>query len=254
MKATFVCTAVLTLMLLLSGCSSNKSANSEAPAAQPPGVAVDQATVGSITGKVAFTGEKPKLPEIHMDQDPVCMQKHKSAVDVQDGAVNDNGTLPYAFVYVKQGAEKYAFPIPRQPATIDQDGCMYKPHVLGIMVGQDLHVVTSDNTTHNIHAMPKINEEWDESQPPGAAPIDKKFTKPEIMVPVKCNQHPWMRAYIGVTSNPLFSVTNDQGTFTINGVPPGDYTLAVWTSNYGTEEQKVTVAPKQSTTADFTLK
>jgi hypothetical protein len=218
------------------------------------GTPVDQATAGELSGKITFQGGKPKLAVIHMDQDTVCVQKHSSPVHVEDGEVNDNGTLPNVFVYVKEGADKYSFTPPADPVTLDQNGCMYKPHVFGIVAGQELRVTSSDPTTHNIHPMPKDNREWNESQPPGAAPLDKKFTRREVMIPVKCNQHPWMRAYIGVTKNPLFAVTGSDGTFTIKGIPPGDYTVEAWTATFGSQDQKVTVAPKETKTVDFTFK
>ena len=215
---------------------------------------VDKATTGEITGKVSFEGTPPNRPVIAMDKDPVCVSEHSEPVRVEDGAVNSNGTLPNVFVYVRQGAEKYSFPVPSTPVILDQKGCMYEPHVLGIMVGQELKVVSDDPTTHNIHPMPKDNREWNESQPPGAAPITTKFTHPEIMIPVKCNQHPWMRAYIGVTRNPLYAVTGSDGRFTIKGVPPGEYTIEAWTATFRTEEQKVTVRSRESATLDFSFK
>ena len=190
-----------------------------------------------------------------MDQDPVCVKAHASkTATVEDGAVNANGTLPNAFVYVKAGAEKYTFAAPSEPAILDQKGCMYQPHVLGVLVGQDVHIVSSDPTTHNIHPMPKDNREWNESQAPGAPPIDKTFAREEIMIPVKCNQHNWMRAYIGVMKNPFFAVSGSDGTFTIKGLPPGDYTIGAWTATFGQQEQKVTVGPKETKTIDFAFK
>jgi plastocyanin len=236
-------------------------AKKEQPAEQPVATAetvtptpIDQSTVGTITGKVSFTGAKPKLQRIMMDQDPVCVQKHSGPVYAEDGEVNANGTLPNVFVYVKDGAEKYVFATPTEPGTLDQAGCMYQPHVLGIMVGQTLKVVTSDATTHNIHPMPKDNREWNMSQAPGGPPIEQKFARPEIMIPVKCNQHPWMRAYVGVVKNPFYAVTGSDGTFTIHGLPPGDYTIEAWTATFGTQEQKVTIGPKETKTVDFSFK
>ncbi len=262
-QKTLVCLVTLATLALLAGCGEKKE-TTEQPAstetAQPAGggVAVDQSTVGTITGKVSFEGTKPKLARIMMDQDPVCVAKHKGPVFAEDGEVNSNGTLPNVFVYVKEGADKYNWPAPSDPVVLDQDGCMYKPHVLGIMVGQTLKVVSSDATTHNIHPMPKDNREWNESQPPGAAPIEKTFARPEVVIPVKCNQHPWMRAYIGVTRSPLFAVTGSDGTFTIKGVPPGDYTIEAWTAVGGREGQsqdvKVTVPAKGQAEANFTFK
>ncbi len=250
--------AGMAVTLLLAGCSKKQETAEETsavPSEQPAGgTPVDPATAGEITGKVTFNGPKPKLAVLHMDQDPVCVQKHSSPVYAEDGEVNGNGTVPNAFVYVKEGADKYTFPAPTEAVTLDQNGCLYKPHVLGIMVGQTLHIISSDPTTHNIHPLPKNNPEWNQSQAPGAPPIDKKFARPEVMIPVKCNQHPWMRAYIGVVKNPLYAVTGEDGTFTIKGVPPGDYTVEAWTATWGTQDQKVAVSPKGTATADFTFK
>ena len=257
-KKTILWISVIAVSFFMFGCSSEKQPETtEQPAAStaaPTGTPVDQATVGSITGKISFTGTKPKLAVIHMDQDPVCVSKHKGPVRVEDGEVNDNGTLPDVFVYVKDGADKYAWPKPTEAVTLDQDGCMYKPHVVGVQVDQTLHIISTDATTHNIHPQPKDNREWNESQAPGAAPLDKTFARPEIMIPVKCNQHPWMKAYIGVTKTPLFAVSGSDGTYTIKGLPPGDYTIEAWSATFGTQEQKVTVAPKESKTVDFSFK
>jgi plastocyanin len=244
-------------LLFLVGCAPKEEAPKEeaaAPTEAPAPTPIDQATVATLTGKVNFQGAKPKLARLMMDQDPVCMQKHSGPVYAEDGMVNDNGTLPNAFVYVKAGAEKYTFAPPAEPVELDQDGCMYKPHVVGIMVGQTLNILTKDPTTHNIHPMPQNNREWNVSQAPNAAPIQQKFARPEIMIPVKCNQHPWMKAYIGVTAHPFYAVTGNDGTFTIKGLPPGDYTIEAWTATFGTQEQKVTVGPKESKSIEFTFK
>ncbi len=253
-KLVWLFTAVM--LLALVGCSK-KEETTETPTenpATPAATPIDQATVGEVDGKISFDGAKPKQQRIMMDQDPVCVQKHAGAVFAEDGEVSGNGTLPNAFVYVKSGAEKYTFAPPPDPVVLDQDGCMYKPHVLGIMVGQTLKIVSSDATTHNIHPMPKDNREWNMSQAPGAAPIEQKFARPEIMVPVKCNQHPWMRAWIGVTSNPFFAVSGGDGTFTIKGLPPGDYTIEAWTATFGTQEQQVSVGAKETKTVEFKFK
>ena len=249
------------MVLALTGCSKKAEETSEQPAEATTASAptpIDQSTVGDVAGKVTFEGTKPKPQRIMMDQDPVCVQKHSGPVFAEDNQVNADGTLPNVFVYVKSGAEKYTFATPTEPVVLDQNGCMYQPHVLGIMVGQTLKVVSSDPTTHNIHPMPKDNQEWNMSQMAGAAPIEKKFARPEIMVPVKCNQHPWMRTYVGVTKSPFFTVTGSDGKFSIKGLPPGDYTIEAWTAIGGgagqTQEQKVTVGAKEAKTADFVFK
>ncbi|MDE3109803.1 MAG: carboxypeptidase regulatory-like domain-containing protein [Acidobacteriota bacterium] len=205
----------------------------------------------AITGKVSFTGTPPKRAPLDMSADSVCAGEHSEPVLAPDGAVNSNGTLPDVFVYVEKVSGKFRVP---PAATLDQTGCMYEPHVLGVMVGQELDIASSDPTTHNVHFMSKINKAWNETQEPGAPPLIHKFTRPEIMIMVHCNHHPWMSAYLGVTSNPFFAVTGDQGTFTIKGLPPGDYTLHAWTKAFGTQEQKITVRAGETTTANFTFK
>jgi len=254
-KWILVFTAVMVLALV--GCGKKEETTTEAPTettTAPAPTPIDQATVAEVTGKITFEGAKPKQQRIMMDQDPVCVQKHSGPVVAEDGQVNDNGAVPNVFVYVKTGAEKYTFAPPTEPVTLDQDGCMYKPHVLGILTGQTLKIVSSDPTTHNIHPMPKDNREWNMSQAPGAAPIEQKFARPEIMVPVKCNQHPWMRAWIGVSANPFFSVSGSDGTFDIKGLPPGDYTIEAWTATFGTQDQNVTVGAKETKTVEFKFK
>ncbi len=256
-KQKFIWLMTALAVMLMVGCKGEEKKETTEETATPaeaPATPIDQATVATVTGKVKFEGQKPKLARLMMDQDQVCVQKHSSPVFVEDGEVNPNGTLPNVFVYVKAGAEKYNFATPKETVELDQDGCLYKPHVLGIQAGQTLSILTKDPTTHNIHPMPKNNREWNMSQPPNAAPIEQRFTRSEIMIPVKCNQHPWMRAYIGVTKNPFFAVTRSDGTFTIKGLPPGEYTIEAWTATYGAQEQKVTVGPKESKTVDFTFK
>ncbi len=247
--ATFIAFLFIAGLAFQDGPNSGSSTQ---PALQA--ASADSSGTGQITGRILFEGTKPKLEPIDMSKDPVCATRHREAVYPQDGAVNANGTLQNVFVYVKAGAEKYSGALPPQPAILDQRGCVYHPHVLGIMVGQKLEVVSSDPTTHNVHPLPKLNQEWNQSQPPGAAPIVKTFTHPEIMIPVKCNQHPWMHAYIGVTRNPFYAVTGNDGTFVLKGLPPGQYTLATWTATFGTQEQRVTVRPGESTTVNFTFK
>jgi hypothetical protein len=257
-KRNWICLFAALMILGLVGCgkkgdeatTGEGKENLSAPAPTP----IDQATVGQITGTVSFVGAKPRPQRINMDQDPTCEQRNHGPVFAEDGRVNDNGTLANVFVYVKAGAEKYTFAPPATPVVLDQNGCMYKPHVLGIMAGQILQIVSSDDTTHNIHPMPQNNREWNMSQTPGAAPIEQKFMHPEIMIPIKCNQHAWMRAWIGVASNPFFAVTGSDGTFTLNGLPPGDYTVEAWTATFGTQEQKVTVGAKETKTVDFKFK
>lgn len=213
-----------------------------------------QAGTGEISGEIQFHGTKPHLARINMAKDPECIRENQGReVYVQDGAVNANDTLPNAFVYVKSGLQQSSYPPPSQPVTLDQQGCIYVPHVLGIVVGQQLKVVNSDFTTHNIHITPKNNPAWNVSQPAGAAPAYVKFERSEVMVPVRCNEHPWMQAYIGVVSNPYYDVTGPEGKYTLKGLPAGTYTIETWTAKFGTQEKTVTVRANQTTTQNFSF-
>jgi plastocyanin len=243
--------------MTLAGCggsSSTETPKSEAPAAAGGAATPDMANGATITGKVAFDGAKPVLKTIDMSDKPECAKQHPTPQKSEEAIVNDNGTLKYAFVWVKSGLPDQSWQVPSTPVLLDQHACMYSPHVIGVMAGQQIDVKNSDPTNHNIHPMPQTNQEWNESQPPGSPDKMQSFPRQEVMIPVKCNIHPWMRSYIGVVSHPFFAVTGDDGTFTIKGLPPGTYTVETWHEKYGTQDQTVTVGPKDSKTVDFSFK
>ena len=250
----------LACVLSLAGCGGGnppETAKKAEPAAAPAGGAAampDEANGATITGKVTFDGTKPTAKTIDMSANPVCTKAHAaSPAKTEDAVVNDNGTLKYVFVWIKSGLPDQTWQVPTTAITLDQNGCMYKPHVIGVMTGQGIEIKNDDATNHNIHPLPKINQEWNESQPPKGDPKTKSFAREEVLIPVKCNVHPWMRAYIGVVSHPFFAVTGEDGTFTIKGLPPGTYTLEAVHEKYGTKDVQITVAPKESKTADFTM-
>jgi plastocyanin len=189
-----------------------------------------------------------------MSEDPACVEAHKGKPYDESLVVASNGSLANAFVYIQKGLEGKTFEVPSTPVTIDQRGCWFRPRVLGIQVGQVLQVVNSDPVTHNIHPMGQVNREWNHSQGPGEDPISRKFLKPEVMIPVKCNIHSWMHAFIGVLDHPYFAVSAEDGTFTIANLPPGTYTLAVWQEKLGTQTQQITVTEAHQTAAAFTFK
>ena len=260
MRDKMLWSASLALGLVMAGCgggappASEQPTQSQAPAGSEPAAAVDPATAAKITGKVSFEGTKPTMARIRMDAVPACTQANPNPVFSEEVVVNDNGTLRNVFVYVKEGLGERSFPPPAQAVTLDQKGCQYTPHVLGLVAGQPLEIINSDPTNHNVHPLPAQNREWNKSQPPGSPAIKETFARPEVMVPVKCNVHPWMKAYVGVLRHPFFSVTGNEGTFTISGLPPGDYVVEAWHEKYPAMQQNVTVAPKESKTVDFAFK
>jgi len=254
-KATWFLFAALCALLVLAACSkkenTEQSNNATEQAAQPAPAAtpIDPATVATISGTVKFDGTAPKPAKIDMSQDPGC----KGANEAENLVVN-GGDLANVFVYVKDGLGNRTFDVPTTPVVLDQQGCRYHPHVLGVMAGQTVQVKNDDPTTHNIHPTPKDNREWNESQPPSSPAIEKNFAREEIMLPVKCNQHPWMKMYINVVKNPFFAVTDKEGKYEIKGLPPGDYTIAFVQEKLGEQDQKVTVAAKESKTVDQSFK
>jgi plastocyanin len=254
-KKTIAMLSILGLLALgiLAGCSKKEN-TSEQPAAssemaQPAATPIDPATVASVSGTVKFDGPAPKMGKIDMSQDPACKGPNSA-----ETVVVDNGNLANVFVYVKDGLGNRTFDVPKDAVTIDQKGCRYHPHVLGVMADQTIEIKNNDMTTHNIHPTPADNREWNESQPPQTPPLEKTFGRQEIMLPVKCNQHPWMKMYINVVKNPFYAVTGPDGKYEIKGLPPGDYTLAFVQEKLGEQDQKVTLAAKESKVVDASFK
>jgi len=244
----------LLAVALLAACSKKENTNEEQTAsptseATPAATPIDPNTVASVSGTVKLDGTAPKPAKIDMSQDPACKGSNES-----ENVVASGGNLANVFVYVKDGLGNRTFEAPKEAVAIDQQGCRYHPHVLGVMTGQNIEIKNDDMTTHNIHPTPADNREWNESQPPKAAPLEKNFAREEILLPVKCNQHPWMKMYINVVKSPFFAVTGADGKYEIKGLPPGDYTLAFVQEKLGTQEQKVTLAAKDSKTVDASFK
>ena len=188
-----------------------------------------------------------------MSADPVCAGLHSEPVYQETVVANSNGTLKNVFVYVKEGLEGKTFPVPTEPAVIDQKGCHYDPHVFGIQVGQPLQIVNSDSTLHNIHSLAEKNKQFNLGMPIQGMKLKKTFENPEVMAKFKCDVHPWMNAYAGVLTHPYFSVSGDDGTFEIKNLPAGEYTIEAWHEKYGTQTQKVTVTGEEPVQVEFTF-
>jgi hypothetical protein len=222
------------------------------------GERVKAAGEGTITGTVKLDGTAPHMKGIDMSKDPYCVSQHKdSPVKLQSVVVGDHGGLENVVLYISQGLPAAAASaVPSEEPTFDQKGCMYSPHVMAVDVNQKYKVITSDQTTHNIHPLPAPgsgNIGWNKSQPPGAPPIENSWKAEEVAIPVKCNIHPWMNGWHVVVKGP-YAITDGSGNFTIKNVPAGSYTVTAWQETYGTQTAKVTVAGGQAAKADFTFK
>lgn len=232
--------------IFLTGCNRDQSSSTTAPSAgsSQPKVAVDPASAGSISGTVHFNGAAPTPVKLDMSFDPACAMSTRGENFATPIAAKD-GKLANVFVYVKSAPFLGDWALPKEHVVVDQIGCRYEPHVVGTMIGQTVEFRNSDNTDHNIHAAPKENPEWNESQRPKSAAILKQFNRPEIMVPVKCNQHPWMKMYVNVVASPLYAVTDANGNFEIKGLPPGDYIIAAVQEKLGERTMTVKIAPRE---------
>jgi plastocyanin len=234
-------------LLLLAGCSSfQPPASQELPLAQ-----IDSATGATISGRVHLAGKAPEMPVLDMSANPACERLNKKPRRAEQVVVNANGTLRNTFVWIKTGLPQARWSPPADVAKMDQVGCVYEPHVLGLMVGQTLEVSNSDTVNHNVHAESSVNAGWSVTEAPRAEKKIKRFEKEEVMFAVSCGVHPWMRSYLGVSSHPFFFVTGDDGTFTLKGVPPGTYTVEAVHERYGKMETKVTVAAREAKDIDF---
>jgi plastocyanin len=238
-------------LLLLAACGSGTEPAKQAEAVLPI-AHVDEATAGTVSGRVLFNGDAPVMPVIDFSSNPQCERQHHTPEKAETVVVNANKTLRNVFVRIKDGLPRARWTPPAEPARLDQRGCVYEPHMLGIMEGQQLEILNDDPVNHNVHAESQVNPAWNESQPPRAEHKFKRFESEEVLFPVTCSVHPWMRSYIGVSAHPFFAVTGEDGSFTLKGVPPGTYTIEAVHEKYGRKEGKVTLAPSGSVVLDFT--
>jgi len=220
------------------------------------GPSVNAAATGKITGSVKLSGAAPHMRGIDMSKDPYCSKAHESNPAKMENVVVGSGDgLANVVVYISEGLSGNEGASSPEPV-FDQKGCMYQPHVLAMDVDQKFKVITSDQTTHNIHPLPAPgggNIGWNKSQPPGAPPIETSWKAAEVAINVKCNIHPWMHGYFVVVKGP-YGTSDDNGNFTVDNVPAGSYTVTAWQEELGTQTQKVTVGAGASAKADFTFK
>ena len=243
-----------TLMLLvMAGCGGGDGGGAAGGAGGGAAVEnpVDAATAGNIAGSIVFEGDAPSMEVIDMGTESVCADKHASSPMIEEVVVNSNGTLANVFVYVKEGLESLQFPTPGA-VLLDQNGCIYLPHVLGVMAGQDITIKNSDGLLHNINASPSEQRGFNTSQPV-AMETTRSFGTAEVMVPLRCDVHGWMNAYVGVLDHPYHSVSNGTGAFNLSTLPPGEYVIEAWHESYGTQTQTVTVTTGGTAEVTFTF-
>jgi plastocyanin len=249
--------ALSSALSILGGCKQNdtaKQSNEGAATSVATSAPLDPATLGAVSGTIRFSGKVPAPVKIDMSQDPVCSMT--GGDNFAEQYIVHDGKLANVYLYVKSGPPAaMSAPAPRDSVVpvIDQVGCKYVPHVIALMRGGSVEFRNSDGTMHNIHTLPTAegSQPIDISQGAKGTPQTKQFNQAEVMIPVRCNNHPWMNAFINVSATPFFAVTGTDGHFSINGLPAGTYTLAAVHEKLGEKTMTVTVEPKGTAKADF---
>lgn len=269
-RVLWICAAVCTVFACgpsrevetpASSVAARPAASAEEPLAAEPERApqeprkkertpIDPAQVGTIRGVVRFDGPPPERKEMAIGNTAGC-EKHLKLPLTEDVIVTD-GRLQNVFVHVKQGLDGWVVPAPTaDPVVLDQQGCMYRPRVIGLRTGQKLVVRNSDGATHNVHSRAERNDSFNRTQSPGGADVEWIAEKPELMIPFGCDIHPWMKAWVGVRDHPFFAVSATDGGFAIAGLPPGEYTLEAWHEKLGKKTKNVTLSAGGTADIEF---
>lgn len=257
MNKTLFFMAAIFFTLTLSGCGGTKEEAQTAQVAPPSTTStpsaksLDLASAGSVKGRVLFAGEIPAPKATSVKGNPECAVLHAGGAVNSEEMLGSNGGLQNVFVYVKEGLEGTVFETPKTPVTIMNKKCVYVPHVVGAQIDQEVRFLNEDATLHNIHAYPKTNKAFNLGLPLVGMKQTKKFVSEEVMIPLKCDVHPWMLGYIGVLSHPYFQVTDSEGNFEIKDLPVGEYLLEAWHEKLGTQSLKIKIEPKMAISAEL---
>ena len=219
---------------------------------EPIGSSVFGAGAGSIMGEVRYEGDPPAPTVVSMTQDAFCIASHSSeTIPSKRLVVNNNGTLRWVFIYIRE-AITGTLPVGEPaPVILDKVGCVYQPHVLGMQAGASIRIVNSDPTLHTVHLVAANNPSFNIALPQPGMNIERVLDAPEVMIPVRCNVHPWTQAYIGVIPHAFFATTGENGRFVIDGVPPGAYVLEAWHELLGRQVIRVVVEDEKESETRF---
>ena len=244
--------SILSILAVAAAAACGGGGESDpAAVAEPAAPVFDPSTAGNVSGMVMVDGELPEPEEFRMNSDPNCAMVATNTMS--SSYVGSGGHLGNVFVYVKEGLGGMTFPVSSDVVTLNQEGCRYIPHVMGIQVGQTLNIVNSDATLHNIHATPAANDEFNMGQPIQGMQFERTFDTAEVMVPFRCDVHSWMNSFIGVLEHPFFAVTGVDGMFDLSALPPGDYVIEAWHEELGAQTRNVTVATGETAEVSFTF-
>jgi plastocyanin len=244
------------VLVLATGCGLSESAKpADAPVAsntagKPPGVK----GTASVAGSVRFSGKTPKPEHLDMDAVPACARQHEGSPAINEALmVGRQGSVKNAYVWIEAGLPEAVWPVPVGNAKIDQKGCLYLPRVVAIQAGQGVEFTNHDPTNHNIHPVPEFNTEVNRIQAPNGAPLVERFDQPEVGILIRCNVHPWMKAWVHVAAHPFWALTEADGNFIIRDLPAGEYTLSVWHETLGRKHLTIRVGEGEQAAATFTF-
>ncbi len=252
MKRLYCLLALVPVVALAVPWAAGCGRQAPAPSHRPATRRVDPATSANLRGRVLFSGSIPKSAPIAMSSDAFCVHVNPGQPLDDSVLVGPEGGLQNAFVYVADDLSAYAFDPPAQAVRLEQKGCRFTPHVVGLRIGQTLELANRDETLHNVHAITKVNDDFNVGATPGGV-FKRAFTSPETMIAFKCDVHSWMTAYAGVLGHPYFAVTDATGHFELRGLPPGEYAVTAWHEKFGTRSHRVRVAPNESKEIAFTF-
>jgi plastocyanin len=191
----------------------------------------------TIKGSVRLAGaglEQKKLP-ITVDHS-VCGKEKEG----QDVVVSAGKGIRNVVVSLQNPPPDATWKVPLAPVQMDQQQCVFVPRVVIVPVGGTVEFLNSDRLLHNIRSRATVNRPFNRTQPKGRT-IPMVFQKPEL-IRVDCDLHPWMRGWVVVAEHPFYAITNDQGEFLLDNVPPGRYTIQLWQEALGTVTKDVSVA------------
>ena len=228
-------------LILCVACGEKESAK---PPRQP--TPLDLSTTGTISGQVRFDGPVPEQTVLQLSGWSECAAQHPEGNPRAGDILINDGKLQNAVVYIKEGLGDRVFAVPTEQVTIDQKGCVFLPRTVGVRVDQPLHFLNSDPLAHNVRGLTKVARAWNFSLGVKGAARTITVDKPESMIELKCDIHPWMHAYVGVFDHPYFALSGMDGHFALKDLPPGEYTIEAWHERFGIRSQKVSLGAKET--------
>jgi hypothetical protein len=252
-KRVFVFCALLSVAALVAACGGGGTTETIPPADKggATGNTFDMSkATATVTGKIGFEGTPPPNDKIQMSSDPYC-QMHAADYPTAETVKVSDGGLENVIIYVSSRLPSgVTYATPTTPVEIDQQNCHYIPHAFTMMTNQPLKVKNNDMTLHNIHAWAEKNPQFNVAQPVKGLVSDTKFANPEVPLPIRCDVHKWMGAFVGVFDHPFHTVSKQGGTFELK-LPPGNYEITTWHEKYGKKTMMVEVKDNDKKDVNF---